>query len=107
MIEKIRLPSSAATTVCAIGEKMRPSTRCSRKIGRYAAMMMSSANTVGRATAVTARRIRSVAVWGGVPGGSASEVTMYSTMTTAPSTMMPKSTAPIDSRLADMPRQPR
>ena len=41
---------SAATTVFAIGAKMRPSTRWSMKIGRYAAMMMRSENTVGRTT---------------------------------------------------------
>ena len=29
---------------------------------------------------------------------------MFSTITTAPSTMMPKSMAPMDSRLAEMPR---
>jgi hypothetical protein len=49
----------AATTVLAMGANMRPSTRSSRKMGRYAAMMMSKANTVGRSTARVAAATRS------------------------------------------------
>jgi hypothetical protein len=68
-------------------------------------MMMSSANTVGRATSATARRTRSRALTGSGPSsGSPMRCTMASTTTTAPSTMTPKSTAPIDKRFAAMPR---
>ena len=69
--------------------------------------MMSGANTVGRTTSMVAFWMRC----------SASETVllhavvhrqrdgMASMMTTPPSTMTPKSTAPIDGRLADMPAQ--
>ena len=95
----------AATTVLAIGEKMRPSTRCSMKMGRYAAMMMRSANTVGRTTDFVALSMRSstdsAASYGRL---LASATRMLSMMTTPPSTMTPKSTAPMESRFADRPR---
>jgi len=101
-------PMSALTTVFASGEKIRPSTRCSEKIGRYAAMMMSSEKSVGRATSLAALNT----VNANAPSCSPCPApcrcdslwNRCSTRITAPSTMMPKSTAPIDSRLADMPR---
>ena len=48
--ERTSEPTSAEVTVQAIGEKMRPSWRCSVKIGMCAAMMMIIENTVGRPT---------------------------------------------------------
>jgi len=50
----MREPTSAEVTVQAIGEKMRPSWRCSVKIGMCAAMMMIIENTVGRPTSPAA-----------------------------------------------------
>ena len=84
---------------------MRPSWRCSVKIGMCATMMISIENSVGRPTSAAASRIdrvgaRSVGRCCSVAGaGRCSRRTM-----TAPSTMMPKSIAPSDSRLAGMPR---
>ena len=69
--------------------------------------MMSSENSVGRATSRAASKIVSHAArscsccWYASP---AQWPNTCSTRITAPSTMMPKSTAPIDSRFADIPR---
>ncbi len=106
-----KAPTSALTTVLASGEKIRPSTRCSEKIGKYAAMMMSSENSVGRATSEAALNTRSASGTSGseMPCSCVGESLWNecSTRITAPSTMMPKSTAPIESRFADMPRECR
>ncbi len=65
-------------------------------------MMMQSAKSVGRATSVAAS---STAERASVrPVIPASRRATCSTMMTAPSTMIPKSTAPSESRFADMPR---
>ena len=48
--EKSSEPISAETMVYAIGAKIRPSWRCSVKIGRCAMMMISIENSVGRPT---------------------------------------------------------
>ena len=99
-------PISAETIVYAIGAKMRPSWRCSVKIGMCAMMMISIEKNVGRPTSdggfedrslhrhASRGRARSCQV-----RGRHSRRTM-----TAPSTMMPKSIAPSDSRFAGMPR---
>ena len=106
-------PTSALTTVFAIGLKIRPSTRCKEKIGRYAAMMIRSENSVGFATSRAASRIHSSSGRSGPPPPTAAPLpsgtrwNRCSTRITAPSTMIPKSTAPIDSRFADIPRQYR
>jgi hypothetical protein len=66
--------------------------------------MISRAKTVGRTTVTVARRMRSAALRASSPGaGRASRETMASMITTPPSTITPKSTAPIDRRFADMP----
>ncbi len=104
-------PTSADDTVYAIGAKIRPSCRCSVKIGMCATMMMSIENSVGRPTWTVASRI----VWRADSRSSftpplarsANALTTFSTTMTAPSTMMPKSMAPSDSRFAGMPRMRR
>ena len=76
--------------------------------------MMSSEITVGRATSMTARPMRDSMLsvpcpWPAprLPSGSCRRRTMFSTITTPPSTIMPKSTEPMESRFADMPRMRR
>jgi len=98
-------PTSAAVIVYAIGAKIRPSWRCSVKIGMFARMMISIENSVGRPTWIVASRIvaQRVSVSCG-PRSSDSRRKMFSTTMTAPSTMIPKSIAPSDSRFAGMPR---
>ncbi len=91
-------------TDSAMGWKMRPSWRCSAKMGICAAMMMSMENSVGRPTSLAAsmmtpRRSRSSMS----SPRSARRCMMFSTTITAPSTMMPKSMAPRLSRLAGTP----
>ena len=46
--DRIIAPSSASTTVSAMGWNMRPSTPVSAKMGRYTTMMMSWPNSSGR-----------------------------------------------------------
>ena len=68
--------------------------------------MIISENSVGFATLAADSRIILIRV-GSVArsySGPAECSKMFSTRMTAPSTMMPKSTAPIDRRFADMPR---
>ena len=86
---------------------MRPSWRSSVKIGMCAAMMISIEKSVGRPTSTAASRMmcfllassRSGCLW----VASESFLNTFSTTITAPSTMMPKSIAPSDSRLAGTP----
>ncbi len=104
MSEKISEPISAEVTDSAIGWKIRPSWRCSAKIGMCAAMMISIENSVGRPTSVTALTITERRSCGSmVSFFSARRCMMFSITITAPSTMMPKSMAPSDSRLAGTP----
>ncbi|MNS90619.1 hypothetical protein D3C72_1246760 [compost metagenome] len=75
-----------------------------------AAMMITIENTVGRPTSVVASRMalsRALLSWICCSFSSPSRLKMFSTTITAPSTMMPKSIAPSDSRLAGMPTQVR
>ncbi len=91
-------PTMAPVMVNAMGRKMRPSTCWNVKIGTRATMKISFENSIGRPSRVASWR----ASWAvDASGGLASFVTrMASTMTTAASTRMPKSTAPKLSRLA-------
>ncbi len=63
-------------------------------------MMMAMAKNIGRATCVAASRASSSL--SGSVGFSSRMRRMFSSMTMAPSTMMPKSMAPSDSRFAGM-----
>jgi len=73
-----------------------------------AAMMMSMEKKVGRPTSTVARSIawRRAFFWL-VSFNSPRRRKTFSTTMTAPSTMMPKSIAPRESKLAGMPRQVR
>ena len=53
-VENFAVPNSAAQTVIAIGRNMRPSSPWRNRIGRYTAMMMTTANVIGRATSLVA-----------------------------------------------------
>ena len=106
--EKSSEPTSAEVTVHAIGAKIRPSWRCNVKIGMCATMMMSMEKNVGRPTSAAAFRTRSRTLLRSVEWScSESFRKMFSITITAPSTMMPKSIAPRESRLAGMPRHVR
>ena len=91
---------SAETTEYAIGAKILPSCRCMVKIGRCATMMMTMENPVGRPTSVTASRMTRTRVLTSLISAAPRRRKMFSMTITAPSTMMPKSIAPSDSRLA-------
>ena len=68
--------------------------------------MISRAKTVGRTTAWVARRMLSSTVSTfELIRDSASRARMASMITTPPSTMIPKSTAPMERRLALIPRR--
>ena len=105
--EKISAPSSAKATVQAMGLNSRPSTRLQREDRQ-----------VGRDDDARSRRIPAAALRARlrecVPSASSASRscwpmwrTMFSTITTAPSTTMPKSSAPSDSRFAGMCRRSR
>ena len=53
--DRIIAPSSASTTVSAMGWNMRPSTPVSAKMGRYTTMMMSWPNSSGRRARAAAK----------------------------------------------------
>jgi len=95
---------TASEMVTAMGRKSFPSMRWKVRMGTYTVMMMSTAKVRGRATSMaacwTSRTTRR-------PVGLCCERwrRMFSVMMTAPSTMMPKSMAPRDRRLAGMPRR--
>ena len=97
-----REPHSAKTTVSAIGRNILPSIPRSARIGRYTMMIMPTAKATGRATSWQAARTFSKC------GRSSSlrscrKRTMFSIMTTEPSTIRPKSIAP---RLIRFPLSP-
>ena len=117
----------APAMVKAIGRKMRPSTRWKVKIGIRATIRISLEKSIGRPRFVPTWRTSSrksrgrrragrrggVGAWGGSAGRSSTPgrrqetalaTSTASTITTAASTRMPKSTAPKESRLAAMPR---
>ncbi|SVJ79532.1 Uncharacterised protein [Klebsiella pneumoniae] len=103
--ERIIAPSSAVTTVNAIGWNIFPSTPVRAKIGRYTTMMMIWPKTSARRASLDAAKTswkRSARVswrpwWA---WAWARRRMAFSTITTAPSTMMPKSSAPRLIRLA-------
>ena len=100
-----REPSSAKQTVMAIGVNSRRSTRSSVSRGMYAAMMMSSEKRIGRWTSRAAVRTGPTRP---APEAVSSEhraisCRMRSTITMVASTMMPKSMAPMLSRLSETP----
>ncbi len=107
VIDRIIAPRSAITTVKAIGWNSFPSTPVSAKIGRYTIMMMSWPNSSGRRASCEAAKTswkRSLRVSGRPLWACAwaRRRTQFSTITTAPSMMMPKSSAPRLMRLALM-----
>ena len=97
-------PTTANEMVTAIGRNSLPSIRWKVRIGTYTVMMMSTANVSGRATSTAAcctsrGTLRPCGLcWLRCR-------TMFSVMMTAPSTMIPKSIAPNESRLAGIPRR--
>ena len=97
-------PSSAKQTVYAIGVNRRRSTRSSVNSGMYAEMMISSEKKMGDSTSSAALRMVSKTVARLlVRSRSCRWWTMCSTITSVPSTMMPKSSAPRHSRFAGIP----
>ena len=96
----------AKASVQAMGEKSRPSTRCRVNIGSRARTMMKMVKKICFWTWPAARTIT-----GPMPQPAslrrAAEMARVkaSTMTTVESTMMPKSMAPSESKLAGMPRR--
>ena len=91
---------SARITVSAIGANILPATPSSARIGTYTIMMIATAKITGRATSAAASRIRS---WAGRSGCSPRARSTFSIITTAPSTISPKSIAPRLIRLPDRP----
>ena len=91
--------ASAITTVIAIGWNILPSTPVSAKIGRYTTMMISCPKISARrascdAPNTSAKRSSRVSGRPAAACACASRRTQFSTITTAPSTMIPKSSAP-------------
>ena len=84
----------------ASGRKMRPSTRSSVKTGMRAAMMIAIANRVGRDTSSAERVTRPSRAERSCGLLSSMARRTFSTSTTAPSTRIPKSIAPIEMRFA-------
>ena len=106
---KIKAPSRAKPRVKANGVNILPSTFWKEKIGRSAVMMMSFEKNTDLALPRAVVRIIPALLRllnASMPISRAcdeSATNNASTITTAPSMMMPKSMAPIDSRLALMP----
>src|ERR1035438_4144953 len=93
-------PSRAKATVHAMGLNNRPSTRCRVKMGRYETIIMTRAKKTGRCTSWAATAIVSIKVFLVLPKDVWRRI--FSTITTEPSTTMPKSSAPSDKRFAGM-----
>ncbi len=106
---KISAPSSAKPSVHASGANILPSTFSKLKMGMSAVMMMSLLKNTATPVRVAVRRIRPSLLMRlnrSMPTRCASwsrATKIPSTITTAPSMMMPKSMAPRESRLAFMP----
>ena len=99
----ISAPKIAKAYVFAIGPNRAPSGPDMAKSGRKAQTMIVVEKKRGRSISCEASAIRSIS---GLDRSAPREVTwrkMFSTMMTELSTMIPKSTAPIESRLADFP----
>ena len=105
---RITAPSSANESVSATGVKILPSTRWNVKIGMNATMMIAFENSTGCARSPSVRRSTPMRDCRSASDGpsffTASRTINASTITTALSMMMPKSTAPSEIRFADTPR---
>ena len=97
-------PMTASEIVRAIGRKSFPSMRWKVRMGTYTVMMIRTAKVSGRATS-TAASCTSWRTWGPVTFRSLRRRKMFSAMMTAPSTMIPKSMAPSESRFDGTPRR--
>ena len=105
VMDKIIAPTSARTTVIAIGWNIFASTPSSAKIGKYTTIMMICPNISGRLACFAAKNtsvkrservnLLPLCCW-----ASAKRRIQFSTITTAPSTIIPKSKAPKLIRLA-------
>ena len=95
---------SANVSVSAIGLNIRPSTRCIVYSGMNAVSKITLENSIGRPISVVASRIadKTDRV---LPLRSCRMRNKFSITTTAESTMMPKSMAPMEMRLAGIPRK--
>jgi hypothetical protein len=118
----IKAPPRAYAYVRAIGLKICPSTPCMVNSGRNAASVMAVENRIALSTCrPLAKIMRNRSVHPGAAAGGGYSVKtrrcsvsldwrlrkMFSTKITQESTMMPKSTAPIDKRFADSPMRYR
>ena len=104
-----KAPNKANPKVYANGENIFPSTFWKEKIGISAVIIMSLEKNTARAFSLAVCRISpifDIRLKVGIPTSLAfrsSATNIPSTMTTAPSIIIPKSMAPMESRLADMP----
>ena len=99
---QISEPTRANTTVIAIGRNIFPSMPRRAMIGRYTMVMVITPNATGRATSRQAARTFSK--WDDESFRRSRRTrTIFSIMTTEPSTMIPKSMAPRLIRLPLMP----
>lgn len=97
-------PASIRARATTSGRNILPSTSSSEARGRNTSSTMTTENTTGRAVTaaacvMVARRLASPRRW-------AISCSTCSIITTAPLTMMPKSTAPRLIRLPDTPKEP-
>ena len=93
--------SNAKRTVVAIGLNIFPSTPLNVRIGTYTRTMIATPKKTGRATSSLALRTTFLLLSSGLR--SRSRRRMFSTMTTEPSTIRPKSSAPKLMRFPEMP----
>ena len=106
---KIKAPNNAKPSVYAKGENIFPSTFWKEKIGINAVMIINLEKKTAFALSFAVLRINpilDITLKAGIPTSLAflSKATNTpSTITTAPSIIIPKSMAPIESRLADIP----
>ncbi|EJX02246.1 hypothetical protein EVA_09651 [gut metagenome] len=106
---KIKAPRRAKPRVKARGENILPSTFWKAKMGRSAVMMISLEKNTDFALSRAVTRTSPLLLiplkrWRSIPRALLARVTKSpSTMTTAPSMMIPKSMAPMERRLAFIP----
>ncbi len=93
-------PKSAYPTVKAIGVKSLLSTLSNAKSGKYAVMIMRVAKKIGLATSFA--RLAIVFTVSSLSGLSSRFFRIVSIITMAPSTIIPKSIAPNESKFAGM-----
>ncbi len=104
-----KAPNKAKPSVKASGENIFPSTFWKEKIGISAVMIISLEKKTAFALSLAALRINPIfdmTLNAGIPTSRAflSRTTKIpSTITTAPSIIIPKSMAPMDNKLADIP----